>query len=361
MQPVQQPPLALSGKKHAAPWVEVLFGLAAMSGLLWINQGVGFALSILLLPILGEWLQFKGSGHSGIGVAIALVPMGLLLLPISQGMMFALYGLLAAWLLSPWTPVRSVKIRCLIWGVMAMGMLLYLLAQGYIAYRAAYPDYTGSLLDFLADWFTATIAQSPQGNEVLLAAYQAGYARYGLAGEALPAYRVGTLVVFPNEVREQLLLSLRHTAWSTMQASVPMMVIVTGGLVAMGTALLAARLRRKREQPCDVPPFPLWHLPRGWGLGIGLLVTGYLLQIGKPSPAVGYLAVVMISIFRFVYTIQGIAAAHFLLKRMGFRSIGTALITVVGLWLMPDLFQFIGLFDQISPWRGLRKKQREGT
>lgn|GEM_PF-4286049 len=360
MQPATGSAPASQGKRNTFPWIEMLFGLVGMGGLLFINQGLGFVLVIFLFPLLGEWLLLKGAGMGGAGAALALIPVSLAVLGGGVGVAFALYGSLAAWLLSPWTPVKSVRMRSVLWGVMTMGMMMFLLYQAFGSFRSLNPSYTGGLMDFLADWFTASIAQSPQGNELLVAAYQAGYAHYGTSGEGLPAFRLGGLVILSDEVRTQLLLSLRHTLWVAFHQSAPQGVLYAGGCVALFSALVAGGQRRRRGLQCDVPPFSRWHLPRGWGLRIGVLALGYLFQGDGTPPMVGYISVLSVAIFRFAYTVQGIAALQFFLARSGSRWLGKLLVTGAGLWLAPDLFQIIGIFDQISPWRQLRKKQQEG-
>ena len=103
----------------------------------------------------------------------------------------------------------------------------------------------------------------------------------------------------------------------------------------------------------DMPPFSLWHLPRGIGWQVGVaLAAGYMLRMTK-TPALSIAGSLLFAAASSIFMIQGAAAINFLQKSRGTRRFWRVVVPI--LLMMIRALVIIGIFDQISNFRGLRK------
>ena len=103
----------------------------------------------------------------------------------------------------------------------------------------------------------------------------------------------------------------------------------------------------------DMPPFSLWHLPRGIGWQVGAaLAAGYIFRVSA-APALATAGSILYAAASSVFTVQGAAALNFIQKARGARRSWRVIVPV--LLLATQILMFIGIFDQISNFRGLRK------
>ena len=176
--------------------------------------------------------------------------------------------------------------------------------------------------------------------------------------------------------RADLLLSVRAMVTEAMQALVPNLIVsrsILGGvsclLLPLRFGFLAEEKRAfKREAPADLteegkqkidfpdlgmPPFSQWHLPRGIGWQVGAaLAVGYLLRANN-TPALGIAGAILYAGASAVFTVQGAAAINFLQKQRGSRRFWRVLVPC--LLALTQILVFVGVFDQISNFRRLRK------
>ena len=106
-----------------------------------------------------------------------------------------------------------------------------------------------------------------------------------------------------------------------------------------------------------MPPLRTWHIPRPWGLRIGLLASGYLLIRSGSNGMLVMLGTMMWQTFCFCYIVQGLATLNHSQHRRG-----TAKGWRVAVIVLAFVFRFmqvalavVGVVDQISDSRGLRK------
>ena len=105
----------------------------------------------------------------------------------------------------------------------------------------------------------------------------------------------------------------------------------------------------------QMPPFSLWHLPRGIGMMAALPGLGLLVQLFSNSQQASLVGTMLGGIFIALYTIQGMAAVNYLMGHNG-RSLGMrCAVLAVGWILLSRIFLFIGIADQLFDFRKLRK------
>ena len=121
-----------------------------------------------------------------------------------------------------------------------------------------------------------------------------------------------------------------------------------------GTGELTEDGKQKINFPTlEMPPFSLWHLPRGIGWQVGAaLAAGYMLRMTK-TPALSVAGSLLFAAASSIFMIQGAAAINFLQKSRGTRRIWRVVVPI--LLMMIRVLVIIGIFDQISNFRGLRK------
>ena len=179
-----------------------------------------------------------------------------------------------------------------------------------------------------------------------------------------------------SAARADMLLSVRSMITGMLQALIPQTMISRS--ILGGTACLLLPLRfgflaeEKRaflrndagEETADgkqkisfpdlgMPPFSQWHLPRGIGWQVGAaLAAGYLLRLSS-TPAASVAGSILYAAATAIFTIQGAAAINYLQKSRGSRRFWRVAVPL--LLMMTQILVFVGIFDQISNFRGLRK------
>ena len=102
-----------------------------------------------------------------------------------------------------------------------------------------------------------------------------------------------------------------------------------------------------------MPPLRDWHIPRPWGLRIGILGAGYFLSLSA-NGALNLLGKMFFSLFSAVYSIQGIATLNFIQHKKGTRRGWRVALPIILSMLMPNALMFLGLIDQVMNIRMLR-------
>jgi len=176
--------------------------------------------------------------------------------------------------------------------------------------------------------------------------------------------------------RADMLLSVRSMVTDALQSLIPNLLVSQSILGGVACLLLPLRFgflaeeRRAflREGPgeltedgkqkinfptLDMPPFSLWHIPRGIGWQVGVaLAAGYVLRLSKTS-ALGIAGSLLYAAASSLFMIQGAAAVNFLQKSRGTRRLWRVIVPL--LLMAIRVLTVIGIFDQISNFRGLRK------
>ena len=328
---------------------------------------------------------------SALGAGVLLMMIGLIagLIPMFFCLLMALAALLrvggamllgfgALYLL----PMTAVYVYCLLrrqpfWhscAALALALsgaltVIYALVQGMTGGQlyAAAGDAVMQSLDGLAmrDSLLYTLHQMgllslPQAmRETALVAVEGGYA-------------------FSAEAAQELTLQCRTLVMSLLHGLLPALLVsgtATNVLTGMGLGIYfgrrAAQKRAfKRDEPeqdipdLGMPELRYWHIPRPWGLRIGILAVGYLIMRLPVGDTLYLLGALMWQAFCVCFAVQGLAAINFNQHQRGTRKGWrvAAIIAAMTVSLFQSVLMIIGVFDQINNARGLRPalKPRDG-
>lgn len=210
------------------------------------------------------------------------------------------------------------------------------------------------------------------------------YQLYAMGMIDLPDALSGTAIqrviggyALSEAARSDLLLSVRSLVSGALAAMVPNVIVsqsILGGvaclllplrfgyIAAEKRAFLEAPVAEEGEEPrrapvdfpdLQMPKFESWHLPRGIGWQVGLaLVIGYFLSTRSGTPA-GIAGTILYSASRAVFSIQGAALVNYMQKTRGTKRVWRVIVPL--LLMLFSVLIFLGIFDQISNVRGLRK------
>ena len=335
----------------------------------------GLSLAVFVLSSMPVLLMM-------IGLIAGLIPMFFCLLMALAALLRVggamLLGFGALYLL----PMTAVYVYCLLrrqpfWhscAALALALsgaltVIYALVQGMTGGQlyAAAGDAVMQSLDGLAmrDSLLYTLHQMgllslPQAmRETALVAVEGGYA-------------------FSAEAAQELTLQCRTLVMSLLHGLLPALLVsgtATNVLTGMGLGIYfgrrAAQKRAfKRDEPeqdipdLGMPELRYWHIPRPWGLRIGILAVGYLIMRLPVGDTLYLLGALMWQAFCVCFAVQGLAAITFPQHQRGTRKGWrvAAIIAAMTVSLFQSVLMIIGVFDQINNARGLRPalKPRDG-
>lgn len=242
----------------------------------------------------------------------------------------------------------------------------------------------GRLYEAAGEQAAALMSRWDLGDTMLYQLYSMGMIDLpeSLEGSALMPVLGG--YVLSAAARQDLLLSLSTMITRTLSLLVPNVIVtqsILGGVACLLLPLrfgyIAAEKRAYLAAPrkeagegevgseaapaappvdfptLDMPRFETWHLPRGMGWQVGLLLlAGYLLR-SSAHPTAAIAGTVLYSAGHAIFSIQGAALVNFMQKSKGTRRGWRVIVPI--LLLLFSLLVFIGIFDQISNIRRLRK------
>lgn len=313
----------------------VLLLIAPLAGL--IPMLTGLAMTVASLYAVGGWML------CGLG-ALYLAPMT------------AVY---AACLLRKrpfWQTVGAVA------GTLSLMLIvIFVLLQnmtGWQLYAAAG--------DAVAD----TLRTMPGRDTLLSMLCQAGLLRVPASMQETALVAVEGGYVLSAEVAEELTRQARTLVISFIQQLLPALLVSGSALNAlMGVSLglfygrRAVRRRAyKRNEPeqdipdLSMPPLSQWHIPRPWGMRIGIFAVGYLLMNLAGNETVYLLGALMWQVFYTCFAVQGLAAFHYSQKKRGTGRFWRVAIIAAAfmLPLVQTVLMVIGVLDQLTNTRGLR-------
>ncbi|MBQ9196390.1 MAG: DUF2232 domain-containing protein [Clostridia bacterium] len=173
-----------------------------------------------------------------------------------------------------------------------------------------------------------------------------------------------------DELINELLLQVRGYTGVLIESLVPNLFISGSGLNALlglslgiryGRRTAANRAFRLDEDVQPIPDLAMpalrdWHLPRPWGLRVGVLGVGYFLARYAQNSALSMLGLLMFQVFMLCYGVQGLAAMNASQHRRGTSRGWRCAVVVMALLLrfMQIALIAVGVIDQITNARGLR-------
>ena len=109
----------------------------------------------------------------------------------------------------------------------------------------------------------------------------------------------------------------------------------------------------------QLPPFSEWYLPRGAGLMAAVPAIGLMMSVLGTSIAERTVGMILGALFTSVYMLQGLSAFDFLQKKANRSPAGRLVVTALILFLFRQLFVLIGLAEQVTNFRRLRRVQTD--
>lgn len=224
----------------------------------------------------------------------------------------------------------------------------------------------------------AYVASMPECDMLLITLYQSGL--IGAASELSGDMLIETIggYTLTEAARQDFLLSLSNIVGNLLSALVPSAIVshsVYIGVAAVALTVRSGRVQWQREAfrsdqqdhasfpDLSMPPLAKWHLPRGWGMRVGVLAVGYLIMSFGRSQALLLAGTLMYAAFSSVYAIQGIAFVNFIQHKRDTKISWRIFAPILMFLFVHQALVILGVVDQISGARALRpplnKNQRK--
>lgn len=200
------------------------------------------------------------------------------------------------------------------------------------------------LMLFPRDWLFSQLVSLARSGAIPLALSEADMLRFALFGA----------VANTEENFAQLLHAAGWRVRDALYVLLPWAVVIWCGVTGVTHALLHEGCTWRRAGYRDLPPFRAWHLPRGWGMAVGLLFLG-LPMAQLFGGTAGMVGTMMAASAFVVYTVQGMALLWFGAGEHAKLTAGTAVLQfALPLLLCAVFFTLTGLVDQYLDPRKLR-------
>lgn len=239
-------------------------------------------------------------------------------------------------------------------------------------YAALFVASGGDVYTRAAEAVAAAVEAMPARDSLLYLLCQAGVLGVpeALREGALVEAAGGAGYVFAPEVFAELLKQLRSLTAALLKSMMPSLLVSGSALSAVIGLGLGIRLGRRAAErrafkrgealmeipDLGMPAFSQWHIPRPWGLRVGLLAAGYLLMRFAGSDALAMAGALMWQAFAVCFALQGAAYINFTQKKRGTRRFWRVLVPFLACVI--PLLQFallaLGAIDQITDPRALR-------
>lgn len=322
--------------------------LAALITVAAIRGIPSFMLALVALPVICAVQAVCGGWQITAGLCVLSAVCCVILMPGAACVIGILWCVCCA--VIPLVPLKKKILRPMLWA--ALCVLFWCIMLGAIS-----ADGGDTPANVMARTLCDMVSASPQRNSILINAYGMGLARLeGTANLSSLNY-----VLMPEDIRLQLLYSLRVTLEQAFPQAICESLVIYSAVMALLCTALPDWRRRRRGEKGELPPMEEWYIPRGWGLALLALALGWLVATLSGGGADSYFGLLCLSVFRTTYTIQGICLLLWVEKRMGIRgmmrNIGALLVSLIA----PIVPMIMGLIDQRRDSRHLRPEEVEDT
>ena len=236
--------------------------------------------------------------------------------------------------------------RSLIWAGLSAGMLCAALAWLGSLYQ-------GDIFAGLAGEIAELLQQHERSGELLLRCYQLGFSR--LEDELAAAVNVLGTLALTEEVKLQLLYSLRTTLETSLGLMMPQGIAAWLVLTLLLTTAVPDALRRKRGQKGILPPFAAWMLTRKAHAHLNALIMVYLLSLLAGSPVLATMGRLCAATFQYAYMILGLAVLEGVSKQHGMKRFIRRLWMAACILFAPFVLLILGVMDRVFDMRHLRR------
>ena len=308
-----------------------------------------------------------------IGLWAGFLPMGvcLILLTAAFGLSgpLALMGFAVLYL----APVTLAWVCCSLRQTpffLCFGLLAAVLAVSQLIIFIILEAITGGQLYLTAGSLAAqALYDLPWRDSLLYTLVTSGFLEIPLSMRETAIVTLPTGNALSMEVISELLLQVRGYVQSLLEGVFPSLLVSGSGLNALLGISLSLRWGQRAAQRRAVrldedalplpnlgmPPLRTWHLPRPWGLRIGILGLGYFLA-KYADGSLASLGAMMFQVFSFCFGVQALADINEAQHRRGSSRGWRTAVVVLSLLLrfMQIALIVLGVMDQITNARKLR-------
>lgn len=206
----------------------------------------------------------------------------------------------------------------------------------------------------LAERFTDMVRQSDRYQELLVSAYQFGLSRLPRNMEKVALFRVGSVTIMPDVVRDQLLFSLQASLEILLTPAIPKLLVYWPFATALLCAALPDYIASRDAGWSELPRFETWGMPKGLGIAVGLLGLGAAAELAGVSGSWLFFCRLCGAAFNAVFAVQGMAMMWAGGKKTYRSSGGQAIWIGLTLVLFPLALVLCGVADQVFDLRHLR-------
>lgn len=327
-------------------WAIRLGAVAAAAALPWLGL-MGAAAVMLALPAAAECIRTTSERYTGVAACAAMGVSAIFAFPGAAGVVAAVWCAAALGMILIHTSA-GVR-RGMAWAVLAAA-----LACGVVVWLRQTVE--GDLFEAAAWALVNWIDAQPNRLDILVQAYQMGYASIGEDVSQIPMLRVLGSVLMTPEMQKELLYSLRTTLTLALEQSVPTMTVLWMTAVGVSAAWIPDVLRRKQGRQPVLPAFGEWRLSQEHARGVLLLFAGYLMPLFSSDPVVVHMGAMCSAAYQYVYMLMGMAAMEGLTKMIGMRKTSRRVMTIALALMAPFVVFLFGLLDQMMDFRHPRRQ-----
>lgn len=217
--------------------------------------------------------------------------------------------------------------------------------------------YQGQIFAGLAETVTDWIANRKDSASILLQCYQSGLSR--LEDDMTPVLNLFGMLLMTEDVKLQLLYSLRATLEAAFRAALPQGIVAWVMVTAVLSAAVPDAVRRRKGLHGRLNSFGEWQLNDTVRRHLNVLALMYLVQLLTDSPVLSIMGSMCIAAFQYAYMILGLAVTEGLTKRLGTAKIMRRLWMAAFLLFAPFMLVLLGIADRIFDLRGFVRSMEE--
>lgn len=217
--------------------------------------------------------------------------------------------------------------------------------------------YEGQVFAGLAEDAVTWVNAQDNAGEMLLRCYQVGFSR--LEGDMQPVVNLLGMLVMTQQVRLELLYSLRTTLEALLTSLLPQVIVFWVLATAVLTAALPDVVHRKGGRRGRLSPFGTWRLSASQRRCLNVLALGYFLPLLTGSAVVSLMGSLCAATFHCAYMLLGLAVMEGLTKQYGTARLLRRLWMAACLVLAPVVLVILGIADGAFDLRKLRRSTED--
>ncbi len=202
----------------------------------------------------------------------------------------------------------------------------------------------------------AYLESSPICDTYLYYFYRFGFIQLPASIPATAVAGQNMMIVLSSEAHTALINDFRSFLQIMLTSLIPSALAACSILTGTFSITTGAKYAEQDgELPYKRPAIAEWFLPKGVGGAVCGLLVGYIIPYITENSALVMAGVLMESTFSTVIGLQGFATLEFIQSRRGKSVGGRRTLGVILYGILPMLMTLLGLMDQVTDMRGLRR------